>query len=333
MCQGVVTRASAGGEDARTSGGLHGGICLTRIRVGTRTSRLAMVQTEMMVSLIRANHPTADVEVIPITTLGDRLPLEKRAEVEGKGAFTEDLESLLANGTVDVGVHSMKDLPMKLGPGLAIAATPARADPRDALVSRGGSTFASLRQGATLGTSSLRRKAQLRALRGDLRVSDLHGNVDTRLRRMDELGIDGIVVAAAGLERLGRSDRITQYFDIDEIVPAPCQGTIALEAREDDQVILRLLRVLDNTEVRTVATCERSFATRLGGDCDIPVGFHASLEEKTLKLVGAVLSPDGGRAVRHVSEASASDPMAAGEDFAEELLALGGRQILEAVAD
>jgi hydroxymethylbilane synthase len=291
-----------------------------------------MVQTEIVVSLIRASHPTADVEVIPITTLGDRLPLEKRAEVEGKGAFAEDLEALLANGTVDVGVHSMKDLPMELGEGLAIAATPVRADPRDALVSREGATLATLRQGATLGTSSLRRKAQLRALRRDLRVSDLHGNVDTRLRRMDELGIDGIVLAAAGLERLGRADRITQYFDIDEIVPAPCQGTIALEARENDQETLGLLRVLDNKDVRTVSACERSFATRLGGDCDIPVGFHAALEGPTLKLVGAVLSPDGGRVVKHASEASASGPTIAGEDFAEELLRLGGRQILEDVA-
>ncbi len=292
-----------------------------------------MVQTATVVSLIRANHPTAEVEVIPITTLGDRLPLEKRAEVEGKGAFTEDLETMLANGKVDIGVHSMKDLPMQLGAGLAIAATPVRADPRDALVSREGDTLASLKQGATLGTSSLRRKAQLRALRKDLKVSDLHGNVDTRLRRMDELEIDGIVLAAAGLERLGRADRITQYFDIDEIVPAPCQGTIALEAREDDQMTLGLLRVLDNKEVRTVSMCERSFATRLGGDCDIPVGFHASLEGPTLKLVGAVLSPDGSRDVRHAAKALASNPTTAGEDFAEELLRLGGRQILEAVAD
>ncbi len=292
-----------------------------------------MVQAEIVVSLIRLNHPAVEVEVVPVTTLGDRLPLDKRAEVEGKGVFTEDLEALLANGTVDVGVHSMKDLPMKLGVGLAIAATPVRADPRDALVSREGATLASLKHGATLGTSSLRRKAQLRALRTDLRVSDLHGNVDTRLRRMYELGIDGIVLAAAGLERLGKADRITQYFAIDELVPAPCQGTIALEAREDDPVTLGLLGALDNKEVRTVSTCERSFATRLGGDCDIPVGFHASLEGPILKLVGAVLSPDGDLVVRHASEAMASDPTTAGEDFADELLQLGGRQILEAVAD
>ena len=292
-----------------------------------------MVQTEIVVSLIRSNHPAAEVEVVPVTTLGDRLPLEKRAAVEGKGAFTEDLEALLANGTVDIGVHSMKDLPMKLGEGLAIAATPVRADPRDALVSREGATFASLKQGTTLGTSSLRRKAQLLALRGDLRVSDLHGNVDTRLRRMDELGIGGIVLAAAGLERLGLAGRITQYFDVDELVPAPCQGTIALEAREDDQVTLRFLGALDNKEVRTVSACERSFATRLGGDCDIPVGFHASLEGPTLKLVGTVLSPDGYQAVRHASEVLASDPVTAGEGFADELLRLGGRQILEAIAN
>ena len=289
-----------------------------------------MVQTEIVVSLIRANHPTADVEIVPVTTHGDRLPMEKRTEVEGKGAFTEDLETQLANGTVDVGVHSMKDLPMELGAGLAIAATPVRADPRDALVSREGVTLGSLRQGATLGTSSLRRKAQLRALRRDLSVSDLHGNVDTRLRRMDELGIDGIVLAVAGLERLGRADRITQYFDIDEIVPAPCQGTIALEAREDDRVTLGLLRVLDNKEIRTVSVCERSFATRLGGDCDIPVGFHASLEGRTLKLVGAVLSPDGSRIVKHASDALASNPTTAGEAFADEILRLGGREILGA---
>ena len=150
---------------------------------------------------------------------------------------------------------------------------------------------------------------------------------------MEELGIDGIVLAVAGLERLGRADRITQYFDIEEIVPAPCQGTIALEARQDDRVTLGLLRVLDNKEIRTVSECERSFATRLGGDCDIPVGFHASLEGPTLKLVGAVLSPDGSRIVKHASDALASNPATAGEAFADEILRLGGREILEAVAE
>ncbi|MBI3858993.1 MAG: hydroxymethylbilane synthase [Thaumarchaeota archaeon] len=291
-----------------------------------------MAQTKIAVSLIRANHPTTELEVVPVMTLGDRLPLEKRAELEGKGAFTEDLETMLAKGTVDIVVHSMKDLPMNLGSGLVIAATPVRADPRDALVSREKADLASLRPGATLGTSSIRRKAQLLALRRDLRVSDLHGNVDTRLRRMTELGIDGIVIAAAGLERLGRRDEITEYLDIDEMVPAPCQGTIALEAREDDRATLRLLEAVDDKAVHIVSICERSFATRLGGDCDIPVGFHASFEEPSLKLVGAVLSPDGSQVVRHVSEASSSDPTAAGEDFADQLLRLGGRQILEAIS-
>ncbi len=286
----------------------------------------------MVASLIHTKDPTITLEIVPVKTSGDLLPLEKRAAVEGKGAYTEDIEALLAKGTVDVGVHSMKDLPTKLRSGLTIAATPVRGDPRDALVSRAGTTFASMEQGATVGTSSLRRKAQLRALRSDLKISDFHGNVDTRLRRMKELGIDGIVLASAGLERLGQAHRIAYYFNIQELVPAPCQGTIALEASEDDQATLKILEALDDRDVHAVSTCERSFATRLGVDCDVPVGFHASLEGPNLKLVGAVLSPDGGRVVRNNSEVLASDPTAAGKDFADEILRLGGRKILEEVA-
>jgi hydroxymethylbilane synthase len=305
---------------------------VARVRVGTRASQLAKVQAELVAGLIRSKDPGLEIELVPVTTLGDRLPLEKRAEVEGKGAFTDDIEALIADGTVDVGVHSMKDLPMQLRKGLKIAATPLRADPRDALVSREGADLASLKEGATLGTSSLRRKAQLKAMRRDLNLPDWHGNVDTRLRRMDELGIDGIVLAAAGLERLGRGDRITQYFGVDELVPAPCQGTIALEARGEDKDTLRLMEAIDDKHVRRVADCERSFATRLGGDCDVPVGFNAKLERGTLRLVGAVLSPEGDRVVRHASFAPASDPARAGEVFADEILALGGKEILEAVS-
>lgn len=306
---------------------------MTRIRIGTRASSLAMVQAEIVAGLIRKAHPESKVELVSVTTKGDRLPLEKRAEVEGKGAFTEDLEAQLAKGVVDIAVHSMKDLPMQLGSGLLIAATPVRGDPRDSLVSRNGAGLPSLREGATIGTSSIRRKAQLRALRKDLEVFDLHGNVDTRLRRMNELGIDGIVIAAAGLERLGLADRISQYFDVNELVPAPCQGTIALEAREGDQATLRFLDTVDKKDVRTVSICERAFATRLGGDCDVPAGFHASLEGRRLKLVGAVLSSDGGTVVKHTAEVPASDPDKAGADFADDVLSLGGRQILEAVSN
>ncbi len=301
------------------------------LRVGTRGSRLARVQTDIVASILRSKAPEIELDVVLVTTLGDRLPVEKRAEVEGKGAFTEDLEALLQKGKIDIAVHSMKDLPTQLADGLMIGATPVRADPRDALVSKDGFPFAKLPTGAILGTSSIRRKAQLRALRNDIEVVDLHGNVETRLSKMRESKLSGIVIAAAGLERLGEAARITQRFSVDQMVPAPCQGTIALETREGDGDVVGLLHSIDSEATRIESTCERSFAICLGGDCDLPAGFCATVDGPRLKMVGVVLTPDGSEIVRHAATADMFDPASSGKLFAESLLELGGSKILSEI--
>ncbi len=302
------------------------------LRVGTRASKLARAQTQIVVDILCARFPELDVEVVPVTTLGDRLPEEKRAEVEGKGAFTEDLETLLQKGKLDIAVHSMKDLPTELGRGLKIGATPVRGDPRDALVSRDGLRLAELPVGAVVGTSSVRRKAQLRALKKDLNVTDLHGNVETRLRKMTELGLAGIVIAAAGLERVGEARQVAEFFSVDDMVPAPCQGTIALEIRANDAQAREFLEVVDDPKTRAESSCERSFALRLGGDCDVPAGAYAISEGSRMKIVGAVLSPDGVEVVRRTLIGGVAHPEELGKSFAETLLESGGMEILRSVA-
>jgi hydroxymethylbilane synthase len=302
---------------------------MRRIRVGTRRSRLATIQTESVVELIRARFRDVTVELVPTTTLGDRLPPERRAEAQGKAAFTEEIEVLLQKGEIDIAVHSMKDLPVTLPHGLMIGATPVRADPRDALVSNDGrSTMATLGRGAVLGTSSVRRKAQLRAIRKDISPVDLHGNVDTRLVRMGENHLDGIVVAVAGLERLGESARITQRFSVNEMVPAPCQGAIAVEMREGDDETFEVLSAVDDTRVRTETSCELSFARTIGGDCDLPAGACATLVDGRLTLVGVILSADGGTVVKRSAVSTASGAAGLGSRLASELLDDGGSEIL-----
>lgn len=302
---------------------------MRRIRVGTRRSRLATVQTDMVVKMIKASFEDVSIELIPTTTLGDRVPPERRGEEKGKAAFTEEIDDLLQKGRIDIAVHSMKDLPNQLLDGLVIGATPVRADPRDALVSRDGrSTIAELRPGAVIGTSSIRRKSQLRAMRRDLSPVDLHGNVDTRLVRMGERGLDGIVIAVAGLERLGETARISQYLSVEDMVPAPCQGAIAVEMREGDEGTGAILSRIDDEGVRAETSCERSFAAAIGGDCDVPAGACAALMGGGLTLWGVVLSPDGERVVKRSARSDVDHARSLGRELATELLENGGAEIL-----
>ncbi|QQG49269.1 MAG: hydroxymethylbilane synthase [archaeon] len=303
---------------------------MRRIKIGTRGSRLALVQTEIVCGLLRARAAT-EIDVLVVNTTGDKLPEERRGEVEGKGAFTGDLEAMLQSNEIDLAIHSMKDLPTSLGRGLEVGATPVRADPRDALVSAHGLLLSNLPNGSAVGTSSIRRKAQLRALRGDLEVVDLHGNVDTRLRKVGSGSLEGIVIAAAGLERLGELQRVTEFFSIDKVVPSPCQGTIAVESRVEDADAASYLRSIEDPSVRTESECERAFAARLGGDCDLPAGFCARLEGGSIRMTGAIASPDGSKVVRLVDNAPAEEASRAGRDFADRMLSMGGREILEEV--
>ncbi len=303
---------------------------MRRLVVGTRASKLSMAQTKIVIELLSSRFQDLQIDTVTVRTLGDRLPPEKRGSVDGKTAFTGDIESMLINGKVDIAVHSMKDLSSEMDERLVIAATPPRADSRDVLISKKKQKLSQLPQGAKVGTSSLRRKAQLLRIRDDMEVVELHGNVETRLRRMQD-GLDGVVLAAAGLERIGASDRVAQYFTIDEMVPAVGQAIIAVQSRKEDDEVNRLVFRIEDPKARVEATCERAFSQRLGGDCHVPVGAHAELSGESLSVVGMIASPDGKKIIKKALSGNAAEARSLGDRLAKELLDLGGERILVSV--
>jgi hydroxymethylbilane synthase len=286
-----------------------------------------LAQTKIVADRLRAVHRGLKVETVPRKTLGDLMPPEKRGKVDGKSAFTGEIERQLLAGSIDAAVHSMKDLPTELDDRLVIGATPVRGDPRDVLVSSSGLPLARLGRGARIGTSSVRRRAQLLCTRSDLQVLELHGNLETRLRKMEE-ELDGVVLAAAGLERLGLESRISEYFNPEKFIPAVCQGTLAVEARKDDPETLVLLKTIDDPATRASSECEREFSRRLGGDCYVPLGAYAKETRGTMTSVGMVASTDG----KQVAKVSIKGPPGKGEELgakmAERLLESGGKRIL-----
>lgn len=302
-----------------------------RLRVGARPSRLSQAQTSMVVELIKNSSEGLEIETVPVKTSGDRLPPEARGSTGGKGAFTLDIEKLLLKKEIDVAVHSMKDLPSTLTAGLEIGATPQRSDPRDALLSKDGRTLDALGRGARVGTGSLRRKAQLMKMRPDLDVVDIRGNVDTRIRKIAS-GFDAIVLAAAGLERIGESGRISQLFSIEEMVPAVGQGVIAVEMRRGDASVAKILSKIDDRAARIESSCERAFIERLGGDCYVPIGGCARVSGDSVTMVGLIASEDGRRVVRRSTSSPSSDAIRLGRLVAESLLDAGGEKILAGAA-
>jgi hydroxymethylbilane synthase len=296
--------------------------------VGTRASKLALAQTGMVRDALLAAHPALAVTVEHITTRGDLILDRPLSAIGDKGLFVTEIEDALRAGRIDLAVHSAKDLPSVLPPDLALAAFPPRADPRDALISLKGWGLLELPEGARVGTSSLRRASQLRALRPDLQIGDLRGNVDTRLRKLHEGQYDAIVLAAAGLERLGLLPEISELLDpINVMVPAVSQGILAVEARADDAATLALLAPLDDTQARAAATAERAFLARIGGGCQVPLGAYAQIDGGRLTLTAMIGSRDG-RLVRSTCTGSAGHPAALGSALADELLARGGRALL-----
>lgn len=296
------------------------------IRIGTRGSRLALAQTRIVTNAIRRRHPQLNLEVVPISTLGDRIPSESRKSSDSKDAFTGDINSLLICGDIDVAIHSMKDLPANLPRRLSIAATPPRGDPRDALVSARNETIDDLPSGAKVGTSSLRRRFQLLRMRRDLKVEDLYGNVDTRLGKVGA-GYEATVLAAAGLERIGEMGRITQLFTIEEMIPAPCQGILAVLTRSKDEETSNLVRAIDDPSTRVEASCERSFLRAIGGDCNLPVACKATFQSSSVLAVGLIANNDGSGFRRLKLEERSSKAASLGRRLASCLLA-SGRGIL-----
>ncbi|MEN9934281.1 MAG: hypothetical protein RLZZ387_860 [Chloroflexota bacterium] len=301
---------------------------LRTLTIGTRKSKLALAQTFMVRDALLTAHPGLIVALEHITTKGDVILDRPLSAIGDKGLFVVELEEAMRAGRVDLAVHSAKDLPSVLPPDMTLAATPRRADPRDALISRGRVTLAELHQGATVGTSSLRRACQLRALRPDLTIEDLRGNVDTRLRKLHEGAYDAIVLAAAGLERLGLAGEVAEFLPPELMVPAVGQGVMGIEARAGDEVVAALLASLDDPTARASITAERAFLARIGGGCQVPVGAFATLEGDSLRLIGMIGARDG-RQVRGELRGVASDPAALGAALAEELLGQGGSALLE----
>jgi hydroxymethylbilane synthase len=290
------------------------------LRLGSRKSPMAIVQSGLVAALIteRTGRP---VEIVGVTTLGD-VSQAQLTQIGGTGVFVSALREALLAGEVDLAVHSLKDLPAGPAPGITLAAVPPRDDPRDALAARDGATLADLPAGARIGTGSPRRAAQLRALRGDLRCEPIRGNAGTRLRRVTDGELDAVVLAAAGLTRIGQQAAITQVFDVDEMLPAPGQGALAVECRDDDPGLAGLLAAVNDEASMAAAIAERSLLEALAAGCSAPVGGYAAGTGQLL-MRAAVLSPDGTRALRAHGSAPAADARRLGQDLAAELLRRG----------
>lgn len=300
-----------------------------RLRVGTRGSPLALAQTEEAVARLRAAHADLEFETVEIRTHGDEGYREDLgASMDGKRAFTKRIQDALRDGRVDLAVHSLKDVPTEPVQGLEIAAVPPRADPRDVLVANGGSSLARLAAGTRVGTSSLRRKAQLLAEWPQLRIVDLHGNVGTRLRRLDDKEYDAVVIAAAGLSRLGLGNRKPEPIDPSLVTPAPGQGALAVETRSVDAHLHSLLQAIEDPAARATTDAERALSARLGGGCNVPFGALATLEEGVFVLRAVVASPDGRRIVRAHRQAPAQGMRASVDAVAERLRDGGADEIL-----
>ena len=299
------------------------------LRIATRKSQLALWQAEHVAALLRRAHPEISVELLPMSTKGDRILDRSLAAIGGKGLFIKELETALEDRRADLAVHSMKDVPGDLPSGLMIAAVLPRADARDALITRGASRLEDLPIGARLGTSSLRRQAQLLAARPDLRIEGLRGNVNTRLQRLDDGELDAIVLACAGLMRLGLESRIAAHLDPEISLPAVGQGVIGIECRTEDSAARESLRALNDADTRIAVDAERAFAHKLGGSCQSPIAAHAQVDGESVSLVGLVAEPDGSRVLRHTISGSAANARLLGEQLAERVIAAGAGALLE----
>lgn len=300
------------------------------LTIGSRGSQLALWQAHWVQGRLEKLGFESRIEIIKTT--GDKITdvaLSRVGSQTGsKGLFTKEIEEALLAGHIDLAVHSLKDMPTDLPAGLTLAAIPEREDPRDALVGR---AFESLGPGARVGTGSLRRAAQLRARRPSLKIEDIRGNVDTRLRKLDEGRYDAIVLASAGLRRLGWENRITEMFDPTVLCPAVGQGALAVETRIDGGRGFEAARQLEHAESRTRVTAERAALAALGGGCQAPMGAHAYLDGNTLIIIGVIVSPDGTQVIRRQHHGPASDPAGVGGSLAQQLLDAGGKEILDAV--
>jgi hydroxymethylbilane synthase len=307
---------------------------MAQFRIGSRGSQLALWQANHIAALLRARGHEVEIEIIHTT--GDKITDVPLAMVGakgglGKGVFTKEIEDALAAGRVDLAVHSLKDLPTELAAGFEIAAVTERQDPRDALCSRHFSDINDLPQNARVGTSSLRRQAQLKAIRRDLEILPLRGNVDTRLRKLEEGEYDAVILALAGLRRLGRTELVRQIIPVEIMCPAAGQGALAIEIRNGDTATRQPVEFLDDPAARAATTCERSLLNRLGGGCQVPIGAFAEVRNGKLHLAAVVADPDGSELLQESGDGDPGNPEKLGNDVGDALLRRGGDRILEAV--
>ena len=298
------------------------------LRIATRQSALALWQAEHVAERLRSAHAGIDVELVPMKTEGDRILDRSLATIGGKGLFIKELEVAMQDGRADLAVHSMKDVPAVMPPGMIIAAVLERADPGDAFVSNRHADFDALPEGAVVGTSSLRRQSQLRPARPDLEVRPVRGNVETRLRKLDEEEFDAVILAVAGLRRLGLGDRITAILDTDRCLPAVGQGAVGIEVREDDDRIVDLVAAIDHEATRLAVTAERSVALHLEASCESPIAAYARAEGDRLHLEALAAAEDGSRLIRDAASGSPTESEALGRSLAETLLSRGAATLL-----
>lgn len=305
-----------------------------KLVVGTRSSQLALWQADFVIGELAKKYPELVVEKRLMTTKGDKILNAPLAKIGGKGLFTKELETAMLEGEIDIAVHSLKDMPVVVPEGLVITAITQRADPGDAFVSSKYESFQQLPAGAKVGTSSLRRKAQLLHARPDLQIEDLRGNVNTRLRKMEEENFDGIILACAGLKRLGFGDKIRQVLPQTMCLPAVGQGALAIECRQADKETRELLEFLNDRCTRLCTEAERGFLATVEGGCQVPVGVHAVSTETGIRVEAVIASLDGSTLLRDALEAEVKDAQearAVGVNLAEKLLARGGREILRSI--
>jgi len=298
------------------------------IRVGTRGSQLASLQTEIVINKLLREHPKMRFEMIAITTRGDKDKSSPIASLGGTGVFVKELEDALLADEVDFVVHSLKDLTTELPKGLSLAAVLAREDARDVLVSKDNLRLEQLPAACKLATSSNRRTAQIRSIRKDLEIVDIRGNIPTRLRKLDEGQCEAMVLAAAGLIRLKLTNRISQYLDLDSCIPAAGQGALAAECRQGDNAIIALLQTIEDLQTRAEITAERTLLRRLSGGCSVPIGAFAQASGSELKLIGCVAAIDGSEVIRHEIIGNTEQSEELGEQLAIKLLKMGAESIL-----
>lgn len=299
------------------------------LRIATRKSPLAMWQAEHVAKLLKQTHPDLEVELVGMSTQGDKILDTPLAKIGGKGLFVKELEQGMLDGRADIAVHSMKDVPVELPDGLHLAVILEREDPRDAFVSNRYNRLEELPEGSVVGTSSLRRQCQLADRRPDLKIVPLRGNVNTRLRKLDEGEFDAIILAAAGLLRLGYEQRIASYIETEDSLPAIGQGAIGIECRADDERVNALIKPLHDADTACCVEAERAMNHRLMGGCQVPIAGFAVLNNGKLFMRGLVGEPDGSRIMRSETSAPAGEAEALGIAVAEDLLGQGADQVLK----